>query len=142
MQRQPSSRDTATQDVATEPRHVLSTTVATHTRTHTHTHTHTTVTDGLSGQPITIRQCLQRHASTSPRAEQHHLSREPTHRHLACYHRCLQYIQTFRQPRLQPSSRCRRSGAPLTHPTRCEGFARRPSCSVESMARTSGASVS
>ena len=40
----------------------------------------TTVTDGLSGRPITNRQCLQRLALTSLLAEWHHLLHESLHR--------------------------------------------------------------
>ena len=68
----------------------------------------------------------QRPASTSPRAEQHHLSREPTHRHLACYYRCLQHIQAIKRPRPQPSPLRVEGVVPLTHLTRCKGFARKP----------------
>jgi hypothetical protein len=133
MQRQPSSHDTAMQDATTESRHPVE---------HNSHNIHNTVTDGLSGQPIAIGQCLQRPASTSPRAEQHHLSREPTRRHSACYYRC-HNIPTDHQTASSTVALPSVEGVvPLRHARQgLRRFTRELSCLVGSTARTSGASL-
>ena len=133
MQRQPSSHDTAMQDATTEPRHPFK---------HNGHNIHNTVTDGFPGQPIAIGQCLQRPASTSLRAEQHHLSHELPHRHPACYHRC-HNISTDHQTASSTVAPPRVEGVvPLRHARQgLRRFTRELSCLVGSTARTSGASL-
>ncbi|KAF1973945.1 hypothetical protein BU23DRAFT_127268 [Bimuria novae-zelandiae CBS 107.79] len=102
-----------------------------------------TVTNGLPGQPIVNRQCLRRPALTSPWAERHHLSREPPHRHPACYHRCHTILQVIRQPRPLSPLPCVEGVVPPRHTQQgLRRFARELSCSVDLTARSSGALLS
>ncbi|KAH8621946.1 hypothetical protein IG631_23341 [Alternaria alternata] len=111
MRRQPSSHNTAIQDATTESRHPFA---------HIGHNIHNTVTDELPGRPIAIGQCLQRSASTSPRAEQHHLPRESPHRHPACHHRVLPHICRSSDSLVYCRPTRLGSGAPSIQPKRSE----------------------